>query len=111
VARMTLHVCSLANVRAVELRENVVGQAQEPLARRVLVVLVQPDLGAVLGLVAVDVQVHLRVSDGGDPVEEENTRSVVTRSGSWEIGNPDECHTYQYWPLPFLSGMIWGDFC
>jgi hypothetical protein len=33
----------------------------------VVAVAVQPDLGAVLGLVAVDVEVHLGVGDGGDP--------------------------------------------
>jgi hypothetical protein len=33
----------------------------------VVAVAVQPDLGAVLGLVAVDVEVHLGVGYGGDP--------------------------------------------
>jgi len=76
-----LDLFSLADVRAVELREDVVGQAKVPLARRVVVVLVQPDLGAVLGLVAVDVEVHLGVGDGGDPA----TISVSdARSPRWE---------------------------
>jgi hypothetical protein len=58
---------SLADVRAVELREDIVGETKVPLAGRVVVVLVQPDLIVVLGLVAVEVEVHLRVGDGGDP--------------------------------------------
>jgi hypothetical protein len=61
---------TLADVRAVEVLENVVGKAKVPLARRVVAVAVQPDLGAVLGLVAVDVEVHLGVGDGRDPARD-----------------------------------------
>lgn len=58
---------SLADVRAVEVLEDVVSKAKVPLARRVIAVAVQPDLGAVGRLVAVDVEVHLGVGDGSDP--------------------------------------------
>jgi hypothetical protein len=58
---------SLADVWAVEVLEDVIGKAKVPLARRVVAVAVQPDLGAVGRLVAVDVEVHLGVGDGGDP--------------------------------------------
>ena len=65
--RRVARLLGLADVRAVEVLEHVVGEAEVPLARRVVAVAVQPDLGAVLGLVAVDVEVHLGVGDGGDP--------------------------------------------
>ena len=65
--RRVARLLGFADVRAVEVLEHVVGEAEVPLARRVVAVAVQPDLGAVLGLVAVDVEVHLGVGDGGDP--------------------------------------------
>jgi hypothetical protein len=58
---------SLADVRAVEVLEDVVGKTKVPLARRVVAIAVQPDLGAVGRLVAVDVEIHLGVGDGCDP--------------------------------------------
>lgn len=59
---------TLADVRAVDVRKSVVGEAEVPFARRVVTVGVQPDLGAVVGLAAVDVEVHLGYGDGSDPV-------------------------------------------
>jgi len=70
----------------------------------VVAIAVQPNLDAVVSLVAVDVEVHLRVGDRGDPVVNVLFRGARMRCnhGMWMGG----WVSYQYWPLPFLSGII-----
>jgi hypothetical protein len=64
-----------------------------------LLVVVEPDFSAVVSLAAVDVEEFSRVGHRGDPV---CISKAITKLG-------ESCfilQTYQYWPLPFLSGMI-----
>lgn len=43
-------------------------QGEVPLARRVLLIVIEPNLGGVVSLAAVDVEEFSRVGYGGDPV-------------------------------------------
>ena len=87
---------ALADVGAVE--RALLVQAKVPFAGGMLAVIVEPDFGAVVGLAAVDVEELLRVVHSSDPV------FIVSRADTKSGGG---CfNTYQYWPLPFLRGMI-----
>jgi hypothetical protein len=67
----------------------------------VLLVVVEPDFGGVVSPAAVDVEESARVGHGGDPAYISNAVTAVGEGGV-------VAQTYQYWPLPFRSGMICG---
>jgi hypothetical protein len=64
-----------------------------------LLVIIEPNFGGVVGPAAVDVEEFVRVGDGRDPVF--ISRGITKLGAGCPISR-----THQYWPLPFLSGMI-----
>ena len=89
------------HIRAVE--RAVLVQGEVPLAGRMLLVVVEPDFGGVVSPTAVDVEGFARVGYGGNPM---CVSKVITKLAEGCLN----LQTYQYWPLPFLSGMICGEF-
>lgn len=92
---------SPAHIGAVERAVLVKGEV--PFARGTLLVVVDPDFGGVVSPTAVDVEGFARVGYGGNPM---CVSKVITKLAEGCLN----LQTYQYWPLPFLSGMICGEF-